>query len=201
MKEQKCIYDAILQVLNSIYSHLEKPGTCIRLMFYDFSSAFKIIQPQLLSEKLLTMNVQAFTMWILDYLTNHLQFVKVQSERKSCSHHQPPATEQNFISDVVCTNTRTPLGTVLSPFLFSLYTTVEDSRSSNVDCMINKYADVTVLIGQITDDDDTYYRQEIDSFVRWCDQNHLELNVGKTNKNLMEFRKKKCLIPSSLIKS
>ena len=42
------------------------------------------------------MNVQASTiMWILDYLTNRPQFVKVQSECKSCSHQQPPAAEQN----------------------------------------------------------------------------------------------------------
>ena len=54
--------------------------------------------------------------------------------------------------------------------------------------MIDKYADDIVLIGQITDDDDTHYRQEIDSFVWWCDQNHLELNVGKTKEMLMEFR-------------
>ena len=63
--------------------------------------------------------------------------------------------------------------------------------------MIDKYADETVLIGQITDDDDTDYRQEINSFVRWCNQNHLELNVGKTTEMLMEFRKKR--VPDSVI--
>ena len=42
------VHDAILHVLNSIYSHLEKPDTCIRLMFYDLSSALNTIQPHLL---------------------------------------------------------------------------------------------------------------------------------------------------------
>ena len=35
-RKNRSVDDAILQVLNSIYSYLEKPGTCIRLMFYDF---------------------------------------------------------------------------------------------------------------------------------------------------------------------
>ena len=46
-RKNTSVDDAILQVLNSIYSHLEKPGTCIRLMFYDFSSAFNTTQPHL----------------------------------------------------------------------------------------------------------------------------------------------------------
>ena len=79
-------------------------------------------------------------------------------------------------------------GSVLLPVLFSLYTA--DCRSSLDDCMIDKYADNIVLIGEITDDGDTHYRQESDCFVRWCDQNQLELNVGKTKEMLMELRKK-----------
>ena len=41
-RTNRSVDDAILQVLDSIYFHLEKPGTCIRLMFNDFSSAFNI---------------------------------------------------------------------------------------------------------------------------------------------------------------
>ena len=68
-RQNGSVDDAILNVSNNIYSHLEKPGTCIRLMFYNFSSAFNTIQPHLLSEKLLNMNVHASTVtWILDYL-------------------------------------------------------------------------------------------------------------------------------------
>ena len=35
-KRNRGIVDTILHVLNIIYFHLEKPETCIRLMFYDF---------------------------------------------------------------------------------------------------------------------------------------------------------------------
>ena len=69
-RENRSVDDAILQVLNCIYSHLENLSSDV----LRFSSAFNTIQPHLLSEKLLTMNVQASTiMWILDYFTNRPQ--------------------------------------------------------------------------------------------------------------------------------
>ena len=45
-----------------------------------------------------------------------------------------------------------------------------------------------VLTGHITDDDDTHFSQEIDSFVQWCVQNYLALNVCKTGEMLIDFR-------------
>ena len=46
------------------------------------------------------------------------------------------------------------------------------------------------MTGHITENDDTHFQQEIDSFVQWCDQNYLELNVFKTKKMLTDFRRK-----------
>ena len=39
-----------VDVLDNLYSHLEKSGFCISLIFYDFSSAFNTIYPHLFSE-------------------------------------------------------------------------------------------------------------------------------------------------------
>ena len=49
--------DAILYMLNNIYKHLDKPGNTVRIMFYDFSSAFNTIQPHLLVQKMKLMNI------------------------------------------------------------------------------------------------------------------------------------------------
>ena len=76
-------------------------------MFFDFSSAFNTIRPALLGEKMAVMQVEApIVSWIVDYLTGRPQYVRLQ----------------NCVSDRVVSNTRAPQGTVLSPFLFTLFT-------------------------------------------------------------------------------
>ena len=108
------------------------------------------------------MNVDAYTiLWILDYLTN----------RPLCQ------TGISLTSDLVYTNTGGPEGTCLSPLLFTLCTA--DCWSTHDKCQTDKFADDTVQIGQITDDDERHYRQAITDFAQWCDNNFLELHVGK----------------------
>jgi len=161
--------------VNNVVTHLEKPGSCVRIMFYDFSSAFNTIQPHVLCDKLLNFNISPTTiLWILDYLYARPQFVKLSS---------------SVVSDVIKTYTGAPQGTVLSPFLFSLYTS--DCRATHNNCSLDKYADDTVLTGLITDNIDTSYTEEVDSFVDWCARNHLVLNVEKTKEMIIDFRKNK----------
>ena len=76
----------------------------------------------------------------------------------------------------------------MSPFLFSVYTA--DCRPSHPNCVIDKYADDTVLTGLISNDEDSHYRQEIGDFVRWCESNYLVLNAGKTKEMIIDFRRK-----------
>ncbi|KAI4877474.1 hypothetical protein NFI96_030848, partial [Prochilodus magdalenae] len=44
--------DAVIYLLHRAFSHLEKPGSTVRITFFDFSSAFNTIQPGLLKDKL-----------------------------------------------------------------------------------------------------------------------------------------------------
>jgi hypothetical protein len=183
-RRNRSVDDAVLYVLNKIYSHLDKLGTYIRLMFFDFSSAFNTIQPHLMADKLFKMNVPASTiLWVMDYLTSRPQYVRMGD---------------NLVSDTVCTNTGAPQGTVLSPFLFSLYTA--DFRISSDSCPMVKFADDTGLTGLLTDDDDSDYRREVDRFVGWCDDNFLELNVGKTMEMIIDNRRKQHVHGDIIIK-
>ena len=109
------------------------------------------------------MNVDASTfLWILDYITNRPQTVRLAS---------------GLTSDLVHTDTGGPQGTCLSPLLFTLYTA--DCRSTHDECQTEKFASDTAQIGQITDDNDRHNVQAITDFAQWCDNNFLELHVGK----------------------
>ena len=47
--------------------------------------------------------------------------------------------------------------------------------------------------------DKSFYRKEVETFVKWCDLNFLELNVSKTKEIVFDFRKKKTSIESIYI--
>ena len=57
------------------------------------------------------------------------------------------------------------------------------------NCIIDKYADDTVLTGLITEDNYSAYTQEVVAFVKWCEDNYLVLNVEKTKEMVIDFRK------------
>ena len=68
-------------------------------------------------------------------------------------------------------------------------------RSEQDDCVIEKYADDTVLTGVITNDQDLYYKEElINSFVDWCDRNRLVLTIIKTKEIIVDIVDKRIIL-------
>ena len=112
------------------------------------------------------------TSWIMDYLTNRPQYVRT----KDCA------------SDIVVSSTGAPQGTVLSPFLFTLYTA--DFRHISAHCYLQKFSDDSAIVGLFTDDDDREYRELIKDFVDWCQWNRLQINSGKTKELVVDFRRR-----------
>ena len=53
---------------------------------------------------------------------------------------------------------------------------------------IIKFADDTV-VGLITNNDETAYREEVRPLGVWCQENNLKLNVNKTKEMITDFRK------------
>ncbi|KAK7895274.1 hypothetical protein WMY93_020599 [Mugilogobius chulae] len=172
------VEDAVIFLLHRSLSHLEKPGCAVRILFFDFSSAFNTIQPLLLRDKLETAGVDCdLAEWILDYLTNRPQFVRAR----------------DCVSDLLTCSVGAPQGTVLAPFLFTLYTA--DFRHNTDSCVLQKFSDDSAIIGLITDDDDAEYRGLTQDFVDWCQQNHLLLNAGKTKEMVVDFRRRHSIAP------
>ncbi|KAI4883193.1 hypothetical protein NFI96_007250, partial [Prochilodus magdalenae] len=129
-REKVGVEDAILYLLHRAHSHLDKGGYAVRVMFFDFSSAFNTIQPLLLRDKLMKMEVDMHLVtWITDYLTGRPQHVRI----RDCS------------SDTVISSTGAPQGTVLSPVLFTLYTS--DFKYNSELCHMQKFSDDTAIVG------------------------------------------------------
>ncbi|KAJ0028904.1 hypothetical protein NQD34_003901 [Periophthalmus magnuspinnatus] len=146
-------------------------------MFFDFSSAFDTIRPALLAEKLAVMQVDdSLVSWIVDYLTGRPQYVRLQG----------------CVSDRVVSNTGAPQGTVLSPFLFTLYTT--DFSYCSETCHLQKFSDDSAVVECISGGDEREYRTVVDNFVTWSEKNHLQLNVTKTKELVVDLRRTKAAV-------
>ncbi len=59
-QEKVGVDNAILYLLHRSLSYLDRGSNAVRIMFFDFSSAFNTIQPPLLSDKLKMMGVDSY---------------------------------------------------------------------------------------------------------------------------------------------
>jgi gmma-aminobutyric acid receptor subunit gamma/cGMP-dependent protein kinase 2 len=126
------------------------------MLFIDRSSAFNIIVPSKLLIKLETMGLDpALCNWVLDFLTDRPQLVRVG----------------NNISTPLILNTGAPQGCVLNPLLYFLFT--HDCVAMHASDSISKFADDTTVVGLITNNDKTAYREEVKALRVWCQENNL----------------------------
>ncbi len=80
-----------------------------------------------------------------------------------------------------------PQGCVLSPLLFTLLT--HDCTAKFSSNHIIKFAYDTTVVGLISNNDETHYREEVAQLAEWCGANNLSLKVGKTKEVVMDFRR------------
>ncbi len=138
----------------------------------DYSLAFNTIVPATLVAKLQTLGLnRSLCSWILDFLTGRSQVVRMG----------------NNTSSPLILNTGAPQGCVLSPLLYSLYT--HDCTATHSSNVIVKFADDTTVIGLITDNDEMAYREEVSTLTKWCQENHLSLNIDKTKELVVDYRR------------
>ena len=165
--------DAICTVMHKITQHLdERTSNTVRVLYIDFSSAFNTIVPHIMVNKLAELNIPEYLqLWVLDYLTQRPQYVRTRSET----------------SDNITLNVGAPQGCVLSPVLFVLYTNNMTWNSGNT--IVVKYADDTMIVGLVKNDDDSDYFKCIDFVSNWCKENYLDINVSKTKEVVYDYRK------------
>ncbi|KAF7645166.1 hypothetical protein LDENG_00208950 [Lucifuga dentata] len=130
------VKDAIIYLLHRAHSHLDQGSGAVRIIFFDFSSTFNTIQSFLLRDKLTEMGVDSHLVtWITGYLTGRPQYVRL----KDCSSE-----------------------TVLSPVLFTLYTSV--FRYNPESCHVQKYSDDPEIVGCIRGGKEGEYRSTVEDF-------------------------------------
>ena len=173
-RQNRSTEDAISTALHSALSHLDNSNTYARLLFIDFSSAFNTIIPSKLITKLSDLGINtSLRNWILDFLTNRPQSVRLD----------------NTTSSTLILNTGVPQGCVLSPLLYSLFT--HDCTAVHGSNTIVKFADDTTVIGLISNNDESAYREEVQHLAEWCANNNLALNTKKTKELIVDFRRTK----------
>ncbi|KAF7702421.1 hypothetical protein HF521_001704, partial [Silurus meridionalis] len=152
---------------------LRKNGNYTKMLFVDYSSAFNTIIPSTLTSKLEVLGLSLpLCQWISNFLTDRPQAVRVGKHTSS----------------TLTLSTGAPQGCVLSPLLYTLYT--YDCVATSNSTTIIKFADDTVVVGLISNNNETAYLQEVKNLERWCQENNLLLNVSKTKELIVDFSMK-----------
>ena len=147
------------------------------MLFIDYSSAFNTIVPSKLVIKLEGLGLNpTLCNWVLDFLMGRPQGVKVG----------------NKISTSMTLNTGAAQGCGSVPqgfssLLYSLFN--HDCVAMHDSNSIIKFADNTTVVGLITKNDETAYREEVRALGVWCQGNNLSLNINKTKEMIVDFRK------------
>ncbi|KAL0150358.1 hypothetical protein M9458_054360 [Cirrhinus mrigala] len=146
-RANRSVDDAVNMGLHFILQHLDRPGTYVRILFVDFSSAFNTIIPTLLQSKLAQFSVP-ICQWITSFLTDRQQLVRLGK----------------FTSHSRTTSTGAPQGCVLSPLLFSLYT----NDCTSKDSFTTPHSSASSV---------TEIKEEVKELAVWCSHNNLELKT------------------------
>ncbi|KAK3564738.1 hypothetical protein QTP86_024866 [Hemibagrus guttatus] len=164
--------NAYTTTLHLSLTNLDNKDTYVRMLLIDFSSAFNTIIPQHLIEKLSLLGLNtSLCNWILEFLKGRPQSVRIRTS----------------FSSTRTLSTGAPQGCVLSPLLFALLT--HDCAAMHSSNHIVKFADDTTMVGLISKNDESVYREEKQCLTAWCKANNQSLNVNKTKEMVVDFRR------------
>lgn len=111
---------ALISMVHSWAKHTDGTGSTIRVVLFDYRNAFDLIDYELLAGKLLALDMPVgVSFWIIDFLTDRTQRVKLGEDCLSECRNVPAGV---------------PQGTKLGPWLFILM--IDDINTSNTDLVL-----------------------------------------------------------------
>ena len=147
-----CCYANVTSMLDS--------GASVDIVFLDLAKAFDKVDHSLLVNKLLISGLHLRVVRVLrEFLVNRIQRVRVGS------------TESNTSS----VTSGVPQGTVLGPYLFSLF--INDLLCLPFENTVLAFADDLKLYGSNPDS----IQRDLNRIQQWCAENRMLLNVSKCN--------------------
>ncbi len=78
----------------------------------------------------------------------------------------------------------------VNPEKCALWKCLCGTQVSHSSTSIIKFADDTVVLGLINNNDEAAYLDEVERLTSWCQDNCLSLNVSKTKELIVDFRKR-----------
>lgn len=117
------------------------------------------------------LDLDSICLSILNFLTDRSHKVRVGSH----------------ISSSLSLNTGSPHGCVLSPLLYTLYT--HDCTPIYSSNTIIKLADDTTVVELISGGNESSYWKEMEQLSEWCRHKNLCLNITKTKKLIVDYRR------------
>ena len=164
--------DALISMFHCWFSNTDGNSNSIRVFLLDFSKAFDRINHKILVNKMLLLDIdKSLINWVVDFLTNRKQRVKIGS----------------VLSDWLLVNGGVPQGTILGPLLFLIM--VNDLAINYQDRW--KYVDDTSLSETIGKDCQSNLQSIINEIDRWCSENDMMLNRSKCKDLIISFTNNK----------
>ena len=166
---------ALIKLIHKWSESTDGNGSTIRVVLLDYQKAFDFIDHSILVSKLKLLRIPIPTLnWIINFLTNRKQRVKLASDCLS---------EWGNVSAGV------PQGTKLGPWLFVLM--INDLRPDGVDQA--KFVDDLTISETVLKSGVSIIQNSVNSIKEWSDNNSFRLHDGKCKELRIDFKQNRSI--------
>ena len=152
---------ALVSMVHKWLQATDGTGAAVRVVLFDYRRAFDLIDHNLVVNKILDLSIPSgVAHWVIDFITNRMQRLKLSSD---CYSEWGPVPSG------------VPQGTKLGPWLFLLM--INDLRVPGVSTW--KYVDDTTVAEVVARNNHSNAQAAVNSLVEWSGTNLMQLNADK----------------------